>query len=189
MQTLQEITDDELVGQLRAGDQGAFRELYERHHAAVEAYAWRLCRRADLVDDVVSEAFFKTLRAIANGRGPVDGFRPYVFTATRRTAVRMLRTDRDVAPWDEGVPEVGETDERWHEHLEQRESPVLAALRSLPERSQRAVWLLDVEGWSASAVAEDLGISPNAASALAYRSRQRLRVEVLRRTSPGEAVC
>ncbi|HWJ97243.1 MAG TPA: sigma-70 family RNA polymerase sigma factor [Acidimicrobiales bacterium] len=169
-----EVSDDQLVCRMRDGDRVAFEVLYERHYADVEKYVRRLCPGLELVDDVVSEAFFKTLRAVANGRGPVDGFRLYIFTAARTTAIRMMGVasveaaspmmDLLLDEADGGPLEVGEG-----------EGAAVEALRALPERAQRVLWLMEVEGWTSAEVGRAMNISANAASALAYRSRQRLR--------------
>lgn len=176
MLQLTRVPDDELIVRVRDGDDDAFSTLYERHRGDVEAYARRLCPNASLVDDVVAESFFKTLRAIRNGHGPLDGFRLYVFTAVRRTAGRMVHVAHEELPGLDVDAMVEDADGELFEVDGDRTSgPAIAALRLLPERARRALWLLEVEGWSTAELAEALGLSTNAASALAYRSRQRLR--------------
>lgn len=174
---VQEIPDDDLVVRLRAGDDDAFRQLYERHRRDVEAYARRICPVPSLVDDIVAEAFCKTLRAIRNGHGPTDGFRLYVFTAARRTSERMTTLARHELSGL--VAEVAcselEVDGAEAELLAAAPGPAVEALRRMPDRARRALWLVDVEGWSTAELGRAMGLSTNAASALAYRSRLRLR--------------
>jgi len=170
-----ELSDDLLVARMREGDQAAFDLLYRRHAGDVQRYVRRLCSRRDLVEDIVAEAFFKTLRAVANGRGPVDGFRAYVFTAARTTAIRMQGLVSNEVPSPSGDLLVDTDAQLAAEQEADGVGPALRALQQLPERARRVLWLVEVEGWSNTEVARDLGISANAAGALVYRSRRRLR--------------
>src|SRR4051795_12875649 len=65
--------DDELVARVRAGDDGAFNELYERHRPALVRYAKRILGdRPPGPEDVVQEVFVKAhgaLRAGGRARG------------------------------------------------------------------------------------------------------------------------
>lgn len=45
------IEDAELTARVRDGDEQAVEELYRRHHAAVLAFAGRLCRQPQTAED------------------------------------------------------------------------------------------------------------------------------------------
>jgi hypothetical protein len=62
----------------------------------------------------------------------------------------------------------------------QDDPSVHAAFRRLPPRWQTVLWRSEVCGDTASEIGQDLGISANAAAALASRAREGLRVEYLR---------
>src|ERR1700712_2301892 len=87
---LRNAPDDlELVRRLRAGDDAAYGELWARHAQAARRTAARLVPRTD-IDDLVSEAFERTLAAIRSGRGPESTFFPYVARALRGRAAPLL---------------------------------------------------------------------------------------------------
>ena len=165
--------DHDLLARMRTGEPEAFGALYRRHEPDARRYARRLAPRH--ADDVVADAFAATLSAIHGGRGPADDFRPYLFTAIRRHAMRTWTrveadgTEREVAHH----VDVGRG-------LDLAESPVLDAFATLPERWRRVLFLVDVEGVPIHEVAATLGLAPNATSALVYPARAGLRRAYLR---------
>jgi RNA polymerase sigma factor (sigma-70 family) len=164
-----ELTDDQLLARVRAGDRGAFGELWRRHEPDARAFARHLTHSNHEADDVVAEAFAKVLRAIHGGAGPTEAFRPYLRTAVRRTwwrrsTVRPLAAldedDRVAAPVPDDVGFDG---------------AACRAFRRLNPRWQTVLWLADIQGRSSAEVGTALGLSPNAAAALIGRAREGLR--------------
>jgi len=160
-----------LLVRCRAGDRFAFAEIYDAHRADLLSFASRRVARTVDPEDVVHEAFLATMDAIRKGLGPREGIRPYLFTAVRRRSISANEGARrvilqDSLAWLEDptiVESVG------------GEEAVVEALRSLPARWQLALVRTEVQGYGVQAVAEELGLSPNAASALVYRARVGLR--------------
>src|SRR5687768_1410688 len=84
-----------LTHRVRAGDGHAATELYRRHHAAVLAFARRLCPDPHTAEDLASEAFARTLRTVRTGAGgPSGGWRPYLYAVVRNTAAEWARSDQ-----------------------------------------------------------------------------------------------
>lgn len=167
-------TDAELLARTRAGDETAFGELFARHSGAATRLARQLTRGTD-ADDLVSEAFARLLVAVRAGGGPEESFRGYLSSTIRRIFLDRMRPRTrvyavgDMSQYDTAVA--------FHDtavaHFEAQ--TVTRALATLPARWQRVLWLVDVEGRRPADVAPELGLSPNAVSALAYRARERLR--------------
>jgi len=61
-----ETSDNELVQQVRSGDDDAFRLLVERHSRSLYRAAFRITGNAADADDVVQEAFLRSYRALAS---------------------------------------------------------------------------------------------------------------------------
>ncbi|TYK50397.1 sigma-70 family RNA polymerase sigma factor [Actinomadura decatromicini] len=169
--------DDELIARVRAGDVAAYGTLYERHAAAARGLARHLTGRdgADDAEDAVQDAFAKVLDALERGGGPAGSFRPYLLTAVRRAVYDRARAERrvqstgEIEDFDSGAPFADPAVD------ELERSMVAAAFRSLPARWQTVLWHTEVERAKPAAVAPLLGLSPNAAAALAYRAREGLR--------------
>ncbi|TYB49494.1 sigma-70 family RNA polymerase sigma factor [Actinomadura chibensis] len=169
--------DDELIARVRAGDVAAYGTLYERHADAARGLARHLTGRdgAGDAEDAVQDAFAKVLDALERGGGPAGSFRPYLLTAVRRAVYDRARAERRVHPtgeiedFDPGAPFADPAVD------ELERSMVAAAFRSLPARWQTVLWHTEVERAKPAQVAPLLGLSANAAAALAYRAREGLR--------------
>jgi RNA polymerase sigma factor (sigma-70 family) len=127
-------------------------------------------------EDAVAEGFARLFAALPRLAGRRIVFRAYLLTSVRNAATdrhrRMRKLDlRDVVP--EGPPEAGAdqgalcADER---HL------VRQAFETLPARWRTVLWLTAVEGLSPAEIGRRIGLTPAAAAAVAYRSRQGLRL-------------
>lgn len=167
------LADSELVRRTRKGDAAAYGELWSRHASAGRAVAASMTSTFD-PDDLVSESFTKVFKAILDGGGPENGFRPYLFATIRNTA----------AGWGRGLKEVPIDNAETIEDLRFSEENTLAALdrsltakafRTLPTRWQEALWYSEIEQMSPREVAPLLGLKPNSVAALTYRAREGLR--------------
>ena len=167
-------SDAELISAVRGGDVDAYGELFTRHVGSARRLARQLVSGPD-VDDLVSEAFAKTLVVLQRGGGPDLAFRAYLLTAVRRLHVDRIRaTSRlhhtdDLTPFDPGVPFRDTAVEGFENAAAAR------AFASLPERWQLVLWHTEVEGQKPAEIAPLLGLSANSVSALAYRAREGLR--------------
>ena len=170
---VRQLDDVELIESTRAGDAEAYGELYRRHYPAARAAAHALTHNRSDIDDVISEAFARVLRASRSGGGPDVSFRPYLMAAVRNVFYDRVRCNREL-PSDELIDGInvalvdGDND---------REDCAFAtaAFAALPERWRRVLWHTEVEGRSAVEMAVLLGLAPNAVAALAYRAREGLR--------------
>jgi RNA polymerase sigma factor (sigma-70 family) len=168
-------TDDELVRATRGGDHEAFGELFARHAAVARRVASRAGPLSD-ADDVVAEVFAGVLVQLRAGRGPTASFRAYLLTGVRHEARRRASLARRCEPVaDLDATSVDATPSDVDDRLRE-------AYATLPARWRRALWQLEVEGRRPREVAAELGITPNAVSALGYRARAALRSAYLERT-------
>lgn len=170
------VDDQDLLQQLRAGEDAAFGELFARHSDAVRRLALSLAADRAEADDLCAEAFFRVLQAIRRGSGPVDNVRGYLLIVTRRVAWEWAERRRDVPVTDDELTyRVGShTDANSVER-----ALITTAFTSLPERWRSVLWKVEVEGERPAVVATNFGLSPNATAALARRARQGLRAAYL----------
>ena len=175
---VRQLDDAELIDNTRAGDADAYGELYRRHYPAARATAQALTHNRCDVDDVISEAFARVLRASRSGGGPDVSFRPYLIAAVRNVFYDKVRCNRE-SPSDQVTDVVNVSLLDGADDREDR-AFATAAFAALPERWRRVLWHTAVEGRSAVEVAPLLGLAPNAVAALAYRAREGLRHEYQR---------
>lgn len=178
-------SDAELTRTIRASDRRsdsaheALEELYRRHRPAVLAYARTCCRDMHTAEDLVSEAFTRTLQAVHAGHGPEYAWRPYLLSVVRRTAADWAATTgrTDLSPDFAHWLETASTEDGGEEHALRQEDNALIvrSFRALPERWQSVLWHTIIEGESAEQVGTLLGIGPSGVGSLAARARDGLR--------------
>jgi RNA polymerase sigma factor (sigma-70 family) len=170
--TITALTDAELLDQARHGDEAAFTELYVRHQPAALRLA-RTYKRLGDPDDLVNGAFERVLTALRRGSGPTESFRAYLFVTLRRLAGETAggSTDESLDQVPEPIIEVADSPELAAADREL----ITEAFESLPDRWQAVLWHTAVEGRQPRELAGALGVSANAAAAMAYRAREKLR--------------
>jgi len=137
-------------------DQDEVRRLYERHGAALLAYACAFLRDLSYAEDVVQQVFLRLLRDPVTIACPPVG---YLFRAVRNGALNHIRgRSREVELSREG---------QWLESPSGSAETAMAlqsALQALPEE-QREVIVLRIWGQlTFEEAAAVIGISPNTAA-------------------------
>ncbi|MBT2534185.1 sigma-70 family RNA polymerase sigma factor [Arthrobacter sp. ISL-48] len=170
-------TEAELLAGVRSGDPEAMAVLYERHRDEALRFAASLTSRRQDAEDVLHEAFAKTVSAIRRGYGPSGNFGAYLSTCVRSVAASVWTKQMRERP---ALVEELEPDpvddpglERVLSVLERED--VVEAMRALPARWQTVLWYAEVMGEPPRNIARMLDIEPNAVSALLIRARAGLR--------------
>ncbi|WP_461164026.1 RNA polymerase sigma factor [Arthrobacter sp. R4-81] len=170
-------SESHLIEGVRRGEQAAMAQLYERHREQGMKFARSLLNSPEDAEDVLHEAFAKTVSAIRRGFGPTDSFGAYLSTSVRSAANSLWTKRAQESPscLDHLDPEAVddpslETILSVFEH-----DRIAAAMRSLPERWRTVLWHAEVMGEPPRNIAPLLGIQPNAVSALLIRARAGLR--------------
>lgn len=177
------IDDAELLDRVRAGHIEAYGVLFERHHVAARVQAQQLTRSDLEADDLVAEAFARTLDTIRRGSGPKLSFRAYLLTALRHIAYtethrarRVVLTESvETTAIDEEVPQVIAQPFQDTAVARLERTLVSLAFARLPRRWQEVLWRTEIRGLPAASIAPGMNLSPNGVSALAYRAREGLR--------------
>lgn len=168
------LSERELLERVRGGEVGAFGELWRRNASASLRSANYLAGDLD-PEDVLAESYLRVFKILQDGRGPTSGFRTYVQVTMKNVAAAIRRAGGEHVNLDElyeGIPELTESG------FEQRSADgalVRQALAALPEDWQEVLWCTEVLGMKPREIASRLRLTPNAAAALAYRARARLK--------------
>lgn len=180
--TRSDRTDDRAaLDAVRSGDVDAYGAIYSRHVAAVRRLARRMAADRHEADDIVSDVFANTLRAIRHGRGPTDDAEAYLLRSVRHTAGK-LRSRKDTG---RSEPVTVDRLDRAVDHDVHLRSDVEIALTQLPDRHRDVLWATCVEGRPASEVAD--GLDAGGVASLALRARRALgRSYLVQRTARPE---
>lgn len=170
-------SDAELLAAVRGGDDDAFGTLWARHEGAARRLARQITRPSE-TDDLVSESFYRVLRAIKSGGGPDAAFRPYLLSTMRRFNIdtgrsyhqRVLLTEDD----DELDVEHSASAAAVFETSDENRA-AWQAWESLPDASRTLLWHLIIEEETPAQIAPLLGTSPNGVASRAVRAKERLR--------------
>jgi RNA polymerase sigma-70 factor (ECF subfamily) len=168
------LTELELVERAKAGDQRAFRSLYEMNVDRIYRLAYRMAGEEDLAMDFAQEAFVRAWNRLDQFRGDA-AFSTWLHSITVSVALNGLRkVDRhrkrersleDAAPLA-ATNTVAEPGVR--ERIE-------AAVDGLPEIYRTVFLMHDLEGFSHGEIADALGVAEGTSKARLSRARSKLR--------------
>jgi RNA polymerase sigma-70 factor, ECF subfamily len=193
------MSERELLGAARGGDEDAFRRLVEPHRTALHAHCYRMLGSLHDAEDALQDALLRAWRGLSGFDGR-SALRRWLYRiATNACLDAIARRPKRVLPIDYGrADEVGVWEERvadaaWLEpypdevlgleqgyaapeaRYEQREAVELAfvaALQHLPARQRAVLVLREVLGFSAKEVSETLGTTVAAVNSALQRAHK-----------------
>jgi RNA polymerase sigma factor (sigma-70 family) len=159
---------------IRAGDNAALGDLFDRHERRLFRHAARLLTSREDAMDAVMIAFYELWRQRASVR-LVDGSPlPWLLNTVGNSARNLERSSRryrrmlSSLPWDQPETRVAASDE----------TGILAALKNLSERDQSIIALTVLEGYSERDAAQTLGVPVGTVKSRLSRAKARLRAHV-----------
>lgn len=175
------ITDENLLKRAAAGDESAFKSLYERHRPPVFRFAYRMLNSAALAEEVTHDCFLGLIREPSRFDPTRAALRTYLFAAARNLALKHLRRYADHESYDEAaasLPDVLEDGPLQTVLRAEAAGAVRRAVVALPEAQREVIVLFEYEGLSLAEVAAVVGADTGAVKSRLHRARQRLRREL-----------
>jgi RNA polymerase sigma-70 factor (ECF subfamily) len=173
------LDDEELAGALAdavRGDSAAFASLWRAQQPALLRYLRVIV--GDAAEDVASETWLQTARALRGFSGTPAGFRVWLFTIARNRAIdeRRRARRRPEEPRDLTERELPDAHPDVANEVIQRSETdwALSVIASLPKDQAEAVTLRVVAGLDVAQTAEVLGKRPGAVRIAAMRGLRRL---------------
>jgi RNA polymerase sigma-70 factor (ECF subfamily) len=193
-----------LVEALRGGDERAFRELIERHHASMVRVASVFVGSRTVAEEVAQEAWLGLLQGLDRFEGR-SSLKTWLFRILTNTAKTRAQREGRTMPFSALAPEGADEDEpavdpdrfhgahyrwpghwasapsRWDEIPEERlltleaRARIAEEIRALPPSQGQVITLRDVEGWSAEEVCNALELSETNQRVLLHRARSKVR--------------
>ena len=163
--------DTDVLRLLRARDQAAWADFYDRHAADVRAYIRRMGGREP--DDLLGETMVQVVRDIARFTGEPSELRAWLFGIARNRVIDDARRRR-VRP-----AEVEPSDSDPVDTSAPFDMPDLQTLSTLLEAltpdQKEVLWLRFGADLSVEETARTVGKNPDAVAALTMRALRRLR--------------
>jgi RNA polymerase sigma factor (sigma-70 family) len=178
------LKHEDLIPQLKAGNEQAFRLLVESCQDMVYNTVLGIVQDMQEAEDVAQEVFIQVYRSIRTFRGEAKlstwMYRIAITKALDWQRKKKIRKGVNaVASWIGLAESENEPVHFYHPgvQLEQKEKAALVfkAIQSLPENQRVCFLLLKTEGLSYEEVAEILQISIKAVESLMHRARENLR--------------
>jgi RNA polymerase sigma-70 factor (ECF subfamily) len=193
--------DERIVAALRAGDERAFCELFQRHCPAMKRVARSYVQSDAVAEEIVQETWLAVLTGIDRFEGRC-ALGTWMFSIlinqakTHNTRERKAVPFSSISPSGRDEPAVDadrfqNDDDAWPGHWATPPRPWLRpdrralsleararlkdALSQLPDRQRLVVGLRDVDGLSSAEVCGLLGLSRENERVLLHRGRSRLR--------------
>ncbi len=168
------VPDEALLLAWRAGDEAAFRVLFDRYRTRVTGYAWQLVRRQEVAEEICLEAFCRVLEGAWR---PGGSFRSFLYTVVHRLCLDALRRrgrrDRALLKLRAG-PREGAGPEHLTQ-LSQDQARLQAALARLPAPHRAVLSLYYSQELSSQEVAQVLGLQDHQVRSRLSYARKLLR--------------
>jgi len=145
----------DVIARAKAGDRGAFAELYDRHIDSVYRYLLYRVREPSDAEDLASEVFTRAFANIHRYRWQGKSFLAWLYTIARNAVTDRRRRERPMVDLDNAYG--------------------VGAVKHLTTEQQEVIVLRFVENMSSRQVAQVLGKNEGAIRALQFRALGRLR--------------
>lgn len=169
----QEVSDEELMIRLAAGEEGAYRLLVDRHLHPAYRFAYRMFARQAEAEDAVQEAFLRLWRKAQQWQVGRGSFRGWFYRLLYNLCIDMMRRRPPFEPELEEEPP-GDDDPSANLASNDRAQAVMGALGHLPERQRAALLLTYYEGLSNREAAAVLNVGVKGLESLLVRGRRAL---------------
>lgn len=178
-----------LVQRAQAGERGAFRDLYERHHKRAFAVAYGVLKNKQDALDVVQESFVKVHRHLDGFQGS-SSFYTWLYRIVMNLAIDQLRRRKTARPAvyddtidqesdriDEAVlPRMADSNPRKAVIRRELMARVEEALATLPEYHRQVIVLREIEGLSYEEMAEALDVPKGTIMSRLFHARRKMQV-------------
>lgn len=177
------MTDNELMMQVRDGDLQKLGLLFERHHARLFLFAFRMTGDREVSKDVVQDVFHRILKYRHTFRGE-GSFATWMYHLARNVIRRSLSQVKTTYPLETMSSRIsGEALPAEQLERKQAKEHLKAALGQLPFSQREVLVLSRYEDMKYKDIAEMLGCSEGAVKVRIHRALKELRTYYLERSN------
>jgi RNA polymerase sigma factor (sigma-70 family) len=179
--------DENLVAAVRAGDDRAFEQLYQRYRRRIAAYIYGMVKDYGRSEEIAQDVFVSALRRMRNTDCEI-AFKPWIYEIAKNACIDQFRRGRraELVSYDadEGL---GETDRGKlvttspspDAAVAQKQSidHLRGAFGGLSEAHHEILVMRELEGMSYRQIGERLGMTRASVESTLFRARKRLSEE------------
>jgi RNA polymerase sigma-70 factor (ECF subfamily) len=189
VRSLEDARDHELVRRVKAGDEGAFRDLFRRYGPMANGLAVRMVRHPFVAEEIVQEAFLSLWRDPAAYREDRGTFRSWLMSTVHHRAVDAIRREeaqrrrsREAQLVDLVLEDIGQSVVE-EAHAAGSRARVRAALQDIPAEQRQVLLMMYFEGKTQSQVAEELDLPLGTVKSRTLLGMRRLRTMLVENDS------
>ena len=170
---------------MRAGDDGAFEQLYERYQRRISAYVFGMVHDHGRAEDVTQEVFISALRRLRATDAPII-FKPWVYEIAKNACIDAFRRSKRAEEVSYDADENGLDRSRLvasgptpDAAVDQRMTlrNLQGAFGGLSEAHHQILVMRELEGLTYRQIGERLGMSRPSVESTLFRARRRLTEE------------
>ncbi|WP_028550040.1 RNA polymerase sigma factor [Paenibacillus sp. UNC451MF] len=176
---MEQLTDEQLVEQIRQGDEEAYRFLIERHKNYIYTLVYRLVEHRETAEDLTQEIFIKLYRSLVHFRGDAK-FTTWVYRLTVNLVTDYRRSQRR-RPYEAMLDKVknwfGSRQEEPEAAALQKEEQqtILKMLSELPDKYRLILYLYHYKQLSYQEIAEATQLPLKTIETRLYRGKSLLK--------------
>jgi RNA polymerase sigma factor (sigma-70 family) len=180
------LADVRLAELAATGEERAFEELYDRHHAALLGFCRHMLGSREEGEDALQQTFLRAHRALL-AHGAPDDVRPWLF-AIARNRCRSIHAARKGAATPDA--ELEPVTDGLAADVEQRSDlrALLADIEQLPEDQRSALVLAELADMPHAEIGAVIGVPAGKVKALVHQARTQLIAERDARETPCEQI-
>lgn len=164
----------ELVERARAGDQVAFRALYEASVERIFRLTYRMAGEEDLARDFTQETFLRAWQRLDQFRGDA-AFSTWLHSIAVSVSLNGLRKIDRHRKRERSLEDAAPVASRSRGIDGPARDRLKEAVDALPEMYRVVFLMHDLEGYSHGEIAQALGVAEGTSKARLFRARRRLR--------------
>lgn len=181
--------DRELVERVQAGDEAAFKELFERYHRRAFAVAFGVVKNKQDALDIVQDGFIKVHRHIGNFQGS-SSFYTWLYRIVMNLSIDHVRRNKkgkdldyddkvrrdsgDIAGDGTLLPSILDGNPRKTVLRKELSEAIQAALDELPEYHRAVILLREVEGLSYEEMSKVLDVPKGTIMSRLFHARKKM---------------
>lgn len=172
-----DLSDRELMGEVRNGDVARLGELFERHHRRLFSFFLRLTRDRAGAEDLVQEVFVRMLKYRQTFKSDAE-FTPWMFRLARNAATDRWRARPRELQHDPEAPEPAAETDHPVDRLElgDRKRRLARALEALTPEKRELLLLARFSEMRYDEIGELLGVTVGAVKVRVHRAMKDLKI-------------
>ncbi|MCW8878320.1 MAG: RNA polymerase sigma factor [Kangiellaceae bacterium] len=173
---MHQAEEDLLVIAAQSGNQKAFQLLYSRYQQSLSRFAYKLCGDAEMAQDALQEAWFKTARSIRKIEDPRT-FRSWIYRVVRWRCLDLMRQFSSKQKLYEMFDELEHSvsDSSAIEAAIEQSEELSAAIERMPALEKQMIHLFYMDELKITEIASVLNIPSGTVKSRLNRARQLLK--------------